>query len=677
MPEPVTQVSPSNAVTLKSGRNQSSSHIWFAWGLMVFAIVFALWTVLAALPGWLSQTESATQVGTEILFPCFLIAFAIPAALVIANQPRNLVGWLLAQPVLGGALSILSGYLLLNVTPPASSASVVSLPLFVAIYFNETTWTWFIFPVLLLPVLFPTGRPPSRRWNWVVAYAIGLFLYFNILALAPAQIGPVDGGWKAQSPIGFLSQEFIDVAFGPVWAGALLLLVLAPVAAFIVRYRRGSTLERAQIKWVLYATSFFGLSYILYFIFNESSNQYIAAFTGLLFALTLFAIPFSIGIAILHYRLWDIDFVINRSLVYGALTVLLLALFGLSLLVIQSLFQNLSGGPLIAVAVAAAGFGGLFQPARRWLQRFVDHSFYHINIDYNKTPAPVRAENTAILQQTHFGAYENLELIGQGGMAEVYKSTHPTLGVPVAIKLLPAHLALDPDFQRRFTREAQTVAGLEHPNIIRIFDHGELNGAHYMVMEYIAGKDLGEYLNQHGRLKLVEALSILKGFASALDYAHAHGLVHRDIKPSNLLLDTASAPASTLPGDFRAVLTDFGIAKILGAATRYTATGGIVGTFDYIAPEQIQAVAVLDGRADVYASGVMVYQILTGVLPFQYQNPGALLMAHMSQPPPDARLLVPDLLPGCAVAIQRAMAKKPEDRYATVGEFVAALASND
>ncbi|MCA2001721.1 MAG: serine/threonine protein kinase, partial [Chloroflexi bacterium] len=155
------------------------------------------------------------------------------------------------------------------------------------------------------------------------------------------------------------------------------------------------------------------------------------------------------------------------------------------------------------------------------------------------------------------------------------------------------------------------------------------------------------------------------GVAHALDYAHNRGLVHRDVKPSNVMLDS-----STLPP--RAVLTDFGIAKIADAHTKITNTA-MLGTFDYIAPEQIQASAEVDGRADVYALGVMTYQMLTGSLPFQRPNTGALLLAHLNAPPPDARETAPGLPRSSARAIQKAMAKKPAERFFTASEFIAAL----
>lgn len=386
-----------------------------------------------------------------------------------------------------------------------------------------------------------------------------------------------------------------------------------------------------------------------------------------------------------YLSLWDIDFFINRSLVYGALTIVLLVFFGLSLFVVSQLFQDFAGGPVLAVAISAAGFGAIFHPTRRRFQRFVDQRFYNIQIDYQKTPIPRLQDLIQLLRPTHFGAYRQLELIGRGGMAEVYKSTHPRLNRPVAIKILPAALAAQADFRQRFTREAKIVAQLEHPNIVRVFDYGEQDATPYMVMEYVNGQDLGAFLRASGNLSLASALPLIRQIADALDYAHAHGLVHRDIKPSNILLDSASHPGgdSASPAlmvavggttsQMRVVLTDFGIAKVLDARTAMTRTGGVLGTFDYIAPEQIEASPHVDGRADVYALGVMVYQMLTGELPFKHHNPGALLIAHMTQPPPDPRQLAPDLSRDVAHALKRAMAKNPGERFATAGEFVAAL----
>lgn len=449
------------------------------------------------------------------------------------------------------------------------------------------------------------------------------------------------------------------------------------ILAFVYRYRKTSDpVQHQQIKWVVASGSIFALVYILgflpYYLFpivlKPGVPQIILwlTFSPLNYLSRLF-VAGSILFSILRYRLWDIDFIVNRSLVYGSLTVLLATLFGGSLFVVSKVFQNFTGGPLVAVAVSAMLFGAIFQPTRRRIQRFVDQRFYHINIDYQKTVPPfATAGMTQILRGTQFGAYQNLELIGRGGMAEVYKSTHPTLNKPVAIKILPEHLAAEEDFRKRFTREAQIVAKLEHPNIVRLFDSGENNGKHYMVMEYLTGKDLSEFIRANGKLPLSQALPLIQQIASALDYAHTQGLVHRDIKPSNVLLDTTT-------NGTRAILTDFGIAKIIQSHTAMTKTGGMLGTFDYMAPEQIQESANVDGRADIYALGIMVYQMLTGDVPFKHNNPGALLIAHLTQPPPDACNELPDLPEKVCDAIQRAMAKKPEERFITASEFAIAL----
>lgn len=440
--------------------------------------------------------------------------------------------------------------------------------------------------------------------------------------------------------------------------------------AQIHRYRtRADAQQRQQTKWIVFgccvAIICVNLIQMPFIIFPDAPNTVPGLIYNLfripLRLLGAALVPLSIAFSVLRYRLWNIDFVINRSLVYGALTGLLLLLLTGSVFLISRLFENFSGGPLVAVAISAAIFGAVFQPARRHLQRFVDQRFYNIQIDYQKTPPPDPYERIKSLPHTRLGDYQNLELIGRGGMGEVYKATHPTLGQPIAIKLLPAALAADEAFRQRFEREARLVGVLKHPNIIRLIDSGVENGTLYMVMEYVSGKDLSTHLRESGRLTLDEARRPLREIAAALDFAHAQGMVHRDIKPGNIMIEAN-----------RAVLMDFGIAKLVAGQTSLTNTG-VLGTLDYIAPEQIQASADVDGRADIYAFGVVVYQTLTGVLPFQNQNPGALLMAHLMQPPPDPRELIPQLSLSAAFAIQRAMAKRPDERFGSAGEFIEAV----
>jgi predicted Ser/Thr protein kinase len=451
---------------------------------------------------------------------------------------------------------------------------------------------------------------------------------------------------------------------------------LIGILTSVYRYIRQATLaQKQQIRWAFIGTMgpfswFLIFQVLLGFIptvasttFLATSIQIISRLAGIFLFLML---PFFITISIARNKLFDIDLIINRSLVYGILTLGLGITFVMMLGLISVIFKNIHQGDqsFLVATVFSVSAGALFQPARKRLQRFVDRFFYHIQIDYQKTPAEIRAESETIVTGTTLASYHNLKLIGRGGMAEVYSATNPNRR-NVAIKVLRAALAGDEQFRKRFMREAQIVSGLEHPNIVRVMDFGDEGGAYYIVMELLSGPDLNILLKQEKQITLSKTVNLLRGVADALDYAHQSGLVHRDIKPSNVMLDSSTNPA-------RSVLTDFGIAKMSDAHTRITNTG-MLGTFDYIAPEQIQASAEVDGRADIYALGVMTYQLLTGSLPFERPNTGALLLAHLNAPPPDARELLHSLPRHAAYAIQHAMAKEPSARFATAGEFIATL----
>ena len=281
------------------------------------------------------------------------------------------------------------------------------------------------------------------------------------------------------------------------------------------------------------------------------------------------------------------------------------------------------------------------------------------------TPTP-----TGDLTGKTLGAYRVLEPLGRGGMAEVYKGYHPLLDRYVAIKVLHAHFSADAQFADRFQREAATVAKLRHPNIVQVHDFGVQDGISYMAMEYIDGITLKERMVNAraagSALSLSETISIVQQVAAALDHAHAHGLVHRDVKPANILLrgDT---------GGREAILTDFGIAKIL-EGVQLTTTGMSMGTPDYMAPEQVHGEPV-SARTDVYALGIVLFEMLTGVLPFSADTPVAVLLKHVSDEPPSPRLLVPTLPVAIDEVMQHALAKRPTERYASAGEFAAAVAA--
>jgi serine/threonine-protein kinase len=446
------------------------------------------------------------------------------------------------------------------------------------------------------------------------------------------------------------------------------------IIVFSYRYQCGTLAEKQQMRWV----SIGSLGPFLWFVIFQIVPVFIPALygtgsIGAIFQIVLrvssiflfLILPLSITISIVRNKLFDIDLIINRSIVYAILTIGLGLTFALLFALATTIFRNMHQGDqsFMVATVFAVAAGALFQPMRKRLQRFVDRAFYHIQIDYQKTPAEMSATSETFITGATLSSYNNLKLIGRGGMAEVYRATSPTQGKGVAIKVLKATLAGEEQFRRRFMREAEIVSGLEHPNIVRVMDFGNEGEAYYIVMELLSGPDLNHLLKEEKQFTLPKTAELLSGIASALDYAHQNGLVHRDIKPSNVMLD---APTN------RVVLTDFGIAKISDAHTKITNTG-MLGTFDYIAPEQIQASAEVDGKADIYALSVMTYQMLTGHLPFERPNTGALLLAHLNSPAPDAREIVRDLPRQAAQAIQKAMAKEPKDRFATAGEFIAQL----
>jgi tRNA A-37 threonylcarbamoyl transferase component Bud32 len=263
------------------------------------------------------------------------------------------------------------------------------------------------------------------------------------------------------------------------------------------------------------------------------------------------------------------------------------------------------------------------------------------------------------------GRYQITGLVGRGGMATVYRATHPGLEQTVAVKVLHAHLATDADLLGRFQREARAVAALRHPNIVRVVDFDCIDDVYFMVMEFIDGPTLSAHLSALAaggrRMPAADVLRVFEPLCAAVDYAHGQGMIHRDVKPSNVLLTMQGEP----------VLTDYGIAKMIGVA-QHTTTGTVIGSAYYMSPEQAQGIAV-DGRTDVYSLGVMLFESLTGRVPYEGDTLATILVKHITAPVPAACPLNDGLPPLIDGLMRVALAKDPEERFQSGRALAVAL----
>ena len=256
------------------------------------------------------------------------------------------------------------------------------------------------------------------------------------------------------------------------------------------------------------------------------------------------------------------------------------------------------------------------------------------------------------------GRYRLESKLGSGGMSTVYLASDETLDRPVAIKLLHAEISDQPDQLERFRREARAAARLSHPNLVAVIDAGEEDGRPYIVFEYIEGETLKRRIQEHGGLEIDEAVAYAIEIGRGLAAAHSRMLIHRDVKPQNVLIDP----------DGRAKVTDFGIALSL-EAKGLTQTGRVLGTTDYVSPEQAMGDEV-DERSDVYSLGIVLYEMLTGEVPYDAETQVGVAMKHVNEPMPDVYERRPDVSAAVAAVVDRAAAKHPEDRYDSIAEMV-------
>jgi len=256
---------------------------------------------------------------------------------------------------------------------------------------------------------------------------------------------------------------------------------------------------------------------------------------------------------------------------------------------------------------------------------------------------------------TKIGRYDIKAELGRGGMATVYRAYDPSFEREVAIKVLPPELTHDPQFRDRFRREIKTIASLEHPAIVPVYDVGEEDGVPYFVMRYMPGGSLTQWIEK-GKFSMEDAARIIERLASALAYAHKNGLIHRDLKPDNILFDNNGDP----------FISDFGVAKITDSATNMTGSG-IIGTPAYMSPEQAQGEHV-DNRTDIYGLGVIIFQMLSGEQPYEATTPMGVAVKHITDPVPEILKINPGLPAEADTIIKTAMAKDPSLRYQTATE---------
>src|SRR3954454_13403605 len=258
------------------------------------------------------------------------------------------------------------------------------------------------------------------------------------------------------------------------------------------------------------------------------------------------------------------------------------------------------------------------------------------------------------------GRYRIPSRIGTGGMADVYCAHDEHLGRDVSIKVLHRRFAQDQDFVERFRREASAAAGLQHPNVVGVFDRGEFDGTYYIAMEFLRGRTLKELIAQEAPLDQMRALDITVQILRAAGFGHRRGVIHRDFKPQNVIIDDED----------RVKVTDFGIAR--AGASEITETGSITGTAQYLSREQAQGTAA-EESSDLYSIGVMLYEMVTGQLPFDGDSAVAVALRHLTEPPPPVHQLRPDVHPALEVVINQALQKDPRQRFLDADSFIAAL----
>ncbi|MGD8620611.1 MAG: hypothetical protein PVI81_00085 [Anaerolineales bacterium] len=368
-----------------------------AWGLTLAVIAASVAKVIRWVLSYAGQPELFDPLEVLGLGLTLPTVFSVLAALIIARQPGNRVGWLMMIIGLAAGSSNLIELVLVPYT--FSPPDHLTLGLWLMIYLQGTAWVPLFFPLFLIPLYFPTGHPPSLRWRWVARLALGMVLIFYILAAISADIETPN--WTMPNPIGVIPVSFWEGGFMLVWTAGLLVVVGGSVASLYVRYRGAGSGERQQIKVLLLAGVMFAIFYSLAAIFFSSNEGGFSPLANLLFMLTILGIPAAIAISIFRYRLWDLDVVINRALIYGPLTTLMAGIFAMIIALTTELTKEALGdqSKALGAAISAVIVAVVFQPLRDRIEAFVDKRFYPQKLDLATGLVEVEPEYWSFLRR--------------------------------------------------------------------------------------------------------------------------------------------------------------------------------------------------------------------------------------------------------------------------------------
>ncbi len=391
--------------------------------MALFGVFYSLWVNRSA-------SQDLLVLAADIFWGLLPIEFAFMATLILSRQPRNAIGWLLMLTAIAQAND---RFLVSYYTRLASLPFNPSPAFLLGLWFSGWSWLLLIFPVFFIMLLFPTGQPVSSRWRWVTFYALGVLIYFFIVVAFQQNFEQTNVDFILQNPFGFIPNDWFEQYLWVTFGFGLFSMILLSVTSIIVRYRGAQVVEREQIKWLLYACGLFATVYFISLVQNLSSDKWgVSTSIYFLVPIALMSIPAAIAISILRYRLWDIDVIIRRTLIYGALTITLGLVFFGGVALLQWLFGKLSGveNSPIAIVVTTLMIAALFNPLRKRIQSNIDQRFYRRKYDAQKMVERFSAAARNEVEIEQLTAH----------LAEIVTETMQPEQVTVWLKPLPSQL---------------------------------------------------------------------------------------------------------------------------------------------------------------------------------------------------------------------------------------------